>query len=354
MTFLNTGFGNKIQFYCSSQQKKEDENIQQQQSQIQKQQNPHFLYKNLPQKYHPYLDLARIDKPIGYMLLYWPCLWGLALGQPQFEIFYLGFQSLNLLAGAVFLRTAGCIVNDMWDIEFDKKVERTKDRPLAAGTLNLKQAGGFLFLNLAGGLLVLTSMNWISIALSFAILPGVVLYPYMKRITYYPQVVLGIVFNWGVPVGYSLMSGTIDYGIVGSTYLAGIAWTLIYDTIYAHQDKKWDIIAGVKSTALAWGDNTKTITTVLNTLAFGLMCNTGYLMDFNPAYYMALAGGHGYLQYLIQRFNIDDPESCGQTFRDNTVFGKYIFGVFALFSFLKSLQNKQEVQNVQKQITQKQ
>ncbi|WFD34281.1 4-hydroxybenzoate polyprenyltransferase [Malassezia cuniculi] len=204
----------------------------------------------------PYLELARMDKPIGSWLLYMPCTWSITLasqhiGAPPSVL----LTNLALFGvGSVIMRGAGCTINDMWDAPLDAKVDRTRTRPLAAGTVTYAQATGFLALQLAAGLGVLMNLNWYSIVLGACSLGPVAIYPFMKRVTYFPQVVLGLTFTWGTMLGWSAVAGSCYWPAVLPIYAGTAIWTVAYDTIYAHQDKNDDRFAGVKSTALFFGD----------------------------------------------------------------------------------------------------
>ena len=204
----------------------------------------------------PYLELARLDRPIGSWLLYMPCTWSITLASQ-----YIAAPPSVLLTnlalfgiGSVVMRGAGCTINDMWDASLDAKVDRTRSRPLAAGALTYRQATGFLALQLAVGLGVLVNLNYYSIVLGACSLGPVAIYPLMKRITYFPQVVLGLSFTWGTMLGWSAVAGSCYWPAVLPIYAGTALWTVAYDTIYAHQDKLDDRIAGVKSTALYFGD----------------------------------------------------------------------------------------------------
>ncbi|RXG62123.1 4-hydroxybenzoate polyprenyltransferase, mitochondrial [Armadillidium vulgare] len=211
------------------------------------------LVKNSPQKIQPYLQLMRVDRPIGSWLLFWPCGWSIALAAPSGSL--PDPYILTLFAvGSFIMRGAGCTINDMWDKDLDKKVERTSSRPLAVGAVNQLESLIFLSFQLGLGCLILLQLNWYSIMLGISSLGNcnnlVVLYPLMKRFTYWPQLMLGFTFNWGALLGWSAVQGSCDWSVVLPLYIAGISWTLIYDTIYAHQDKKDDALIGIKSTAL--------------------------------------------------------------------------------------------------------
>ncbi|KAF9279612.1 DEAD (Asp-Glu-Ala-Asp) box polypeptide 59 [Linnemannia elongata] len=212
----------------------------------------------MPKSVQPYLYLTRIDKPIGTWLLFWPCAWGITMASYSAHLPWTStLSTIGLFGvGAVIMRGAGCTINDLWDRNIDKKVERTKVRPLASGAVTPTQAVAFLGLQLGAGLAVLTQLNLYSILLGASSLSLVVTYPAMKRITYWPQVVLGLAFNWGALLGSSAMLGAANWPVALPLYASGVCWTLVYDTIYAHQDKKDDVKIGVKSTALRFGEKT--------------------------------------------------------------------------------------------------
>jgi len=209
----------------------------------------------------PYLRLARLDKPIGTVLLLWPCAWSITLAAqtlalpPAIPIWNLCLFSV----GALVMRGAGCTINDMWDVKYDRLVERTSMRPIAAGEVSMFQAWCFLGLQLSAGLGVLLNLNWYSIVLGASSLSLVAIYPLMKRITYWPQLVLGFAFNWGVLLGWSAIAGCSAWDITLPIYAGTVGWTIFYDTIYAHQDRRDDVKAGVKSTALLFRGRTRPI-----------------------------------------------------------------------------------------------
>ncbi|KAA1466251.1 4-hydroxybenzoate polyprenyl transferase, partial [Dentipellis sp. KUC8613] len=227
--------------------------------------------------------LTRIDKPIGTLLLFYPCAWSITMAAyatnapPSVPLTYLSLFGL----GALVMRGAGCTINDMWDRNLDKAVERTKTRPLANGDLTPRQAFWFLGVQLTAGLGVLTQLNWYSILLGASSLSLVVVYPFMKRVTYWPQAVLGLAFNWGALLGWSAVAGAVDWSVALPLYAGGVCWTLVYDTIYAHQDKADDVHAGIRSTALYFGERTRPALTAFSASALSLVPYAGY------------AAGHG-------------------------------------------------------------
>jgi len=284
-----------------------------------------FIKSMLPAKFEPYYRLGRYDKQIGTLLLYLPCTWGVALGVDPVSLFEVGKYCGIFWVGAVAMRSAGCIINDLWDQDFDKHVERTKVRPLASGELTPKQAFYFLIPHLAVGLGVLTQLNWQAIYYSFAITPIAALYPVAKRYTGYPQAVLGLAFNWGIWVGFATMAGSVNLPVVLPLYLSGICWTLIYDTIYAHQDLEDDKKIGVKSTALTWGDKTKERLNQLNLMALGLNLLGGYMAGMNWMYYPGVLSSNAFLSHIIRSFDMNDRKSCDTFFKYNKWYGVMIF-----------------------------
>ena len=215
-----------------------------------------WVERLLPQAMQPYAQLMRLDRPIGWWLLLLPCWWGLFLAQiarggglPN-----LWFAFLFLL-GAIIMRGAGCTLNDIVDRNYDGLVARTKGRPIPSGRVSVKQAQIFLVSQCLLGLVILLQFNPYTIVLASASLLIVVIYPFMKRVTHWPQLVLGLAFNWGALVGWSAVQNSLAWPPL-VLYLGGIFWTLGYDTIYAHQDKEDDVLIGVKSTALQFGENT--------------------------------------------------------------------------------------------------
>ena len=207
----------------------------------------------------PYAYLMRLDRPIGIWLLLLPGFWSIALasgGISNFGSYEYRIITLFII-GAIIMRGAGCVVNDLWDRDLDKMVERTKNRPLASGTVSIRKGVVFLATLLLIGLVILLQFNVTTIILGVITIPLIMSYPLMKRFTWWPQAFLGLTFNFGALMGYSAITGEVSASAL-LLYLGGIFWTLGYDTIYAHQDKEDDIMAGIKSTALKFGENSKT------------------------------------------------------------------------------------------------
>ncbi|KAI8142695.1 UbiA prenyltransferase family-domain-containing protein [Fennellomyces sp. T-0311] len=282
----------------------------------------------LPEKIAPYAFLARIDKPIGTWLLYWPCAWGITMATYSNDVspWSAAFMLAAMGFGAVVMRGAGCTVNDLWDRDIDDKVARTKIRPVAAGTVTVPQAIGFTGLQLLGGLTVFLQLNTYTQILSASSLALVVTYPLMKRITYWPQLVLGLAYNTGAIVGWSSMTGSVDPYVVAPLYIGGIAWTLTYDTIYAHQDKLDDIKVGVKSTALRFGEKTPQWLTGFSSAFVGLTALAGYMNGQGlPFYLISVGGAAAHLAWQLKTVNYDDTKSCWDRFRSNHQVGAIIW-----------------------------
>jgi 4-hydroxybenzoate polyprenyltransferase len=269
----------------------------------------------------PYIALGRFDRPIGAWLLFFPCLWGVTLpsfGQPNW------FYILFFLVGAFIMRAAGCTVNDIADRKFDKMVTRTKMRPLASGDMSLRQAINFLVILMLLGLLILLQFPWPVISLGAASLVLVVLYPFMKRLTYWPQLFLGLTFNWGALMGYLAMTGSLDMAAM-YLYLAGICWTIGYDTIYAHQDKVDDLKIGVKSTALLFGSWSRLLISLFygGTLLF--LSLAGLHAERSQAYQAIVATAGFQLFFQVYTVDFNDSKDCLKKFKSNYYFGILIF-----------------------------
>ncbi|KAK9767294.1 4-hydroxybenzoate polyprenyltransferase, mitochondrial [Basidiobolus ranarum] len=282
---------------------------------------------HLPSSIAPYFYLTRIDKPTGTWLLYWPCAWSISMATYAHNLPVQ--DSLKMMAlfgvGALVMRGAGCTINDMWDKDFDNKVERTKTRPLASGDITQFQALCFLGLQLSAGLGVLTQLNMYSILLGASSMGLVITYPLMKRVTYWPQVVLGLAFNWGALLGWSAMVGTSDWTVTLPLYASGVYWTLFYDTIYAHQDKKDDIQVGIKSTALRFGAQTPEWLTGFAVSSVGLLGLAGYMNGHGLPFYMGLSAAAAHYAWQLKTVNYDDTRSCWSKFSSNRYLGGLIF-----------------------------
>ncbi|XP_019507698.1 PREDICTED: 4-hydroxybenzoate polyprenyltransferase, mitochondrial [Hipposideros armiger] len=292
------------------------------------------IVNSAPRPLQPYLRLMRLDKPIGTWLLYLPCTWSIALAAEPgcFPDWYM----LSLFGtGAVLMRGAGCTINDMWDRDYDKKVIRTASRPIAAGDISTFQSFVFLGGQLTLALGVLLCLNYYSIALGAASLLLVITYPLMKRITYWPQLVLGLTFNWGALLGWSAIKGSCDPSVCLPLYFSGIMWTLIYDTIYAHQDKRDDALIGIKSTALLFCDNTKQWLSGFSVAMLGALSLVGVNAGQTAPYYTALAAVGAHLAHQIYSLDIHRPEDCWDKFASNRTIGLMVFSGIILGNLWK-------------------
>ncbi|XP_053698218.1 4-hydroxybenzoate polyprenyltransferase, mitochondrial [Sabethes cyaneus] len=272
----------------------------------------------------PYARLMRIDRPIGSWLLFWPCGWSIALSAPA------GCWPDPLMlaifgTGAFIMRGAGCTINDMWDRDIDAKVARTKGRPLVAGELSQSDAWVFLSAQLGLGLLILLQLNWYSLVLGASSLGLVIVYPLMKRVTYWPQLMLGMTFNWGALLGWSATQGSVLWSACLPLYVAGVCWTIVYDTIYAHQDKVDDILLGIKSTAIRFGDSTKLWLSGFSTAMIGGLITAGMVCGQTWPYYSSLGIISAHLAHQIFSLNIDNPTDCATKFISNHQVGLILF-----------------------------
>ena len=269
----------------------------------------------------PYIHLARLDKPTGIWLLLLPCWWGLFLVKPSALPNALPLKEMLLFAvGAVCLRSAGCTYNDMVDRSFDGRVRRTASRPLAAGTLTLKQATCFLGLQLMAGFLILLCFSPFVIGLGVASLVLVALYPWMKRITWWPQAFLGLTFNWGVLMGCASLMNSLSLAAF-CLYAAGIFWTLGYDTLYACQDREDDQLIGVKSSALALGPYIRPFLVITYVFMMIFLILAGFLQKFSWGYYGALLIVGADLAWQVLTVNLQDPDHCRHMFKHSVFTG---------------------------------
>ncbi|CCM04845.1 uncharacterized protein FIBRA_07038 [Fibroporia radiculosa] len=216
--------------------------------------------------------------------------------------------------GALVMRGAGCTINDMWDRKLDKAVARTRERPLAKGEISMPQAVGFLGLQLSTGLAVLTQLNWYSILLGASSLSLVIIYPFMKRVTYWPQAVLGLTFNWGALLGWSAVAGSVNWSVALPLYAGGVCWTLVYDTIYAHQDKTDDVKVGIRSTALLFGERTRPILSALSASSISLITCAGYLNGQGPLFYLGTGLAAVQLARVVVGTDFNNHQSCWKGF----------------------------------------
>lgn len=296
--------------------------------------NNNSILFRLPKKYHPFIKLGRYDKPVGWALLFIPCLIGLNSGYLALDIHYLKYSSLFLL-GSIIMRSCGCAINDLFDKDLDKKVERSMVRPIASGEISRSQAIKFIGLHFLMGLGVLLQFNIDCIITGFMVTPIFIIYPLMKRFFNYPQLVLGICFNSGILIGYKALINNSIIEVL-PLYLAGILWTLVYDTIYAHMDIKDDVKVGIKSSAISFKGKTKEI---LRIFIFVMFLLTTYFLIQRRNRKQAKIDCYthilnltlfSYLLYLLYKTNLNCEKSCLIFFKKNTIFG-LLFALIILY-----------------------
>jgi len=280
----------------------------------------------LPEPARPYARLMRLDRPIGTWLLLIPCWWGVALACPLFPKLWL---MILFALGAVIMRGAGCVINDIYDRKLDRLVERTRSRPLASGEVALWQAILFLSCLLAIGLSTLLLFNRATVITGVLSLALVFIYPLMKRITWWPQLFLGLTFNWGILLGSTAVIGFIDLAHI-VMYVAGISWTLAYDTIYAHQDARDDEQVGIKSTALLLGDASSRWIMIFYALTLVLLALVGWMDGLGKVYHWGLLGAACYAAVQMTLWRMGDPENCLRRFKSNREFGLIILAALIL------------------------
>lgn len=294
--------------------------------------------KNLPEKWIPYAELMRLEKPVGTLLLLLPSMWGITMAS------YGILAPLSTLLGAIFLfsvgalvmRGAGCTINDILDRNLDNKVARTIERPLASGRVTVPQAVAWLAVQCFVGLGVLLSLPFECFFLGALSLPFVFSYPLFKRFTNYPQVMISINFSWGCLLGFPAVMAPINLMVAGPLFLSNFLWSMIYDTIYAHQDKTYDIKAGIHSTALAWGEKTKPIVYGLYALQVTSFLAAGFMNSMGPLFYIGAAWGFQRLLLQIRKVDLDVPKSCWAFFTGNIKTGWILwFGIF--FDYLMKI-----------------
>ena len=273
-----------------------------------------------------FIELTRLNKPVGYMLLFWPCLWGLTLVYDfNNEIYTYAKYLIFFLLGSILMRSAGCIVNDIFDKKFDKKVERTKKRPIASGQVSTNLALIYTLVLCFFAFLVLINFNLLTISLALVSMPLAFAYPLIKRFTYWPQLFLGVTFNYGLILAWTSINNEISI-IPILFYFGAIFWTLGYDTIYGYQDIKDDEIIGVKSTSIKFKDNPKGFLILCYSVFIITLIFVGSLMKFNNIFYLTLIVTFFHLFfYQIKFLNVKASESCLKIFKSNSIFGFIIF-----------------------------
>ena len=271
------------------------------------------------------IQLTRLNRPIGFMLLFWPCLWGLTIAY-NFEnnsntyFFYL----ILFFLGSVFMRSAGCIVNDIVDRNYDKKVLRTKSRTIASEKISVKLGFFYIVVLCLLALLVLLQFNKSTIILGLASMPLAFSYPYVKRLTYWPQLFLGITFNYGLLIGWTSIQENLSL-IPIILYIGAIFWTLGYDTIYGYQDIKDDEIIGIKSTSIKFKNNPKKFLSLCYLITLSSIIITGLYMNFNNGYFLFLLIPAIHMFFQLKKLDIENGENCLKIFKSNNMLGLIIF-----------------------------
>ncbi len=296
--------------------------------------------KWLPNHLKPYFRLMRLDRPVGVWLLLWPCFWGQILAISEmtrlnidYSLAHSLYHSLLFFIGAIIMRGAGCAYNDLVDYKYDKQVKRTKNRPLPAGHISTKQAKYFLLGLLIAGFFILIQYNWYTFFVGAASLILVATYPWMKRYTYWPQAFLGLAFNWGALLGFTSITGYLSLPAL-LLYLAGIFWTIGYDTIYAHQDKDDDIMIGLKSTAILFGSKTKIWLSILYGLTSICFTTAGLLSGLGSSFIILMAIVALHFFWQIAKLKLDDVDLCLALFKSNILLGGIMTGILLLSYFL--------------------
>jgi len=283
------------------------------------------------QHFKIFIELTRINKPVGFMLLFWPCSWGLAYAQnvnPNTNSFF--YYLLLFFLGSVLMRSAGCIFNDVVDKDFDKRVKRTKKRLIASGKISVTQSLTYVLILSALAFFILVQFNILTILLGMGSMLLAFSYPFMKRITYWPQLFLGVTFNWGLIMGWSSISNNIRIEPI-ILYCAAIFWTLGYDTIYGLQDIQDDEIIGIKSTSIKFKNNVKIFVGICYTFFTLLFLTVFYMLETNNYFLLLSIPFILSLIYQVKSFNIKKPKTCLDAFKNNNLTGLLIF-IF-IFSF---------------------
>ena len=273
-----------------------------------------------------FVELTRLKKPIGFMLLFWPCSWGLTIAfdfTNNLDTYF--FYLFLFMSGSILMRSAGCIVNDIMDKKFDKKVERTKNRPIASKKISIKLALTYAALLCALAFIVLINFNSLVIILALGSMPLAFTYPLMKRFTYWPQLFLGITFNYGLILGWLSVNNEFVYVPI-IFYFGAIFWTLGYDTIYGFQDIKDDEIIGLKSTSIKFKNNPINFLLLCYTILIIILISLGLMMNFKYLYFLFLSLPILHLIYFqIKQLNIKEPDKCLKIFKSNNFFGFLVY-----------------------------
>ena len=285
------------------------------------------------ERFQIFIQLTRLNKPIGFLLLFWPCVWGLTLAY-----YFSGETNLYLkhmllfFLGSVLMRSAGCIFNDIVDKDLDKKVQRTRERPIASGKVSVFEALIYIVFLCLVAFLILAQFNWLTIVLGISSMALAFAYPFMKRITYWPQLFLGLTFNWGIIMGWTSITNSISIEPI-ILYLSAIFWTLGYDTIYGLQDIHDDEIIGIKSTSIKFKNNVKVFVGTCYSLCVLCILILGLLMEIDKYILPLSAFFIVSLIYQIKIFKPNDPKSCHFSFKMNNLTGLLVFLFIFSFNF---------------------
>ena len=282
-----------------------------------------------PSYARPYLRLARLDRPIGSWLLLMPCWWSVGLAGMHNGRFPSLWHIVLFFIGAFAMRGAGCTWNDLVDRDLDGRVERTRSRPIPSGQVTVAQATMFMVAQALVGFLVLIQFNRFTVATGIASLLVVVVYPFMKRITYWPQIFLGLAFSWGALMGWPAAFGRLDWPAI-VLYAGSILWVIGYDTIYAHQDRDDDLLIGIKSTALLFGERTPTMLATFYVGAIVLIAAAGFMAGGGIMFTMGIVAFAAHLAWQVARLDIDDPAHCLMLFKSNRDAGLILFGAMLI------------------------
>jgi 4-hydroxybenzoate polyprenyltransferase len=277
----------------------------------------------------PYLRLARLDRPIGSWLLLMPCWWSLGLAGMRSEHFPGIWQIALFFIGAFAMRGAGCTWNDLVDRNLDGLVERTRSRPIPSGQVSVAQATAFMVAQALLGFLVLIQFNRFTVITGLVSLLVVVIYPFMKRITYWPQIFLGLAFSWGALMGWPAVFGRLDWPAL-VLYAGSISWVIGYDTIYAHQDREDDLLIGIKSTALLFGENTRPMLASFYAAAVVLIGIAGLMAGGGLIFVLGLIAFAAHLAWQVLRLDINNSAHCLKLFKSNRDAGLILFGAMLL------------------------
>ena len=277
-----------------------------------------------PSYTRPYLRLARLDRPIGSWLLLMPCWWSVGLAGMHNDRLPSLWHIVLFFIGVFAMRGAGCTWNDLVDRDLDGRVERTRSRPIPSGQVTVSQATMFMVAQALVGFLVLIQFNRFTVATGIASLLVVVIYPFMKRITYWPQIFLGLAFSWGALMGWPAAFGRLDWPAI-VLYVGSILWVIGYDTIYAHQDRDDDLLIGIKSTALLFGERTPTMLATFYAGAIVLIAAAGFMAGGGIFFTIGIIGFAAHLAWQVSRLDIDDPVHCLALFKSNRDAGLILF-----------------------------